>query len=159
MSPYTYTISLRINNPTSDLKEVYDSLTTISGAIVTPVKRAGTTRKDPKGKVLAGNYSESSFNLSFAKNWEKSAENSLQDSLREFVKKIMPFKDSIQSVVLTDGRLDFFIGVICGRNSGIVFSPDLLGQISALGIEIGLDIFSSNEDSSNAIASESELAS
>ena len=44
-------------------------------------------------------------------------------------------------------KMDFFCGVFMGSsNDGLEFSPDILGQLSARGITLGLDIYDHSDD-------------
>lgn len=123
------------------MKEEHERLSAIPSIIIGRLKEVGKTRKDQKGKVLSGEYSESQFGFSFLEKWENSDNESLEMALNKFLDKIAPYKEIFKRVNNSGGKLDFFVGIKIEANSGLVFDPVLLKRLTELNIGLGLDIY------------------
>jgi hypothetical protein len=54
--------------------------------------------------------------------------------------------DTLKKITETGGELDFFIGIKIGTNSGLSFGANLLKRLADLNIEVGLDLYSPEDD-------------
>lgn len=146
MNPYKYIISLRIRNPISTLEKEYEKIIFNEGVKKGRLDIVGTERCDPKGRPLGSEYRESSFSLSFMDAWISSEELSLEYMLDQCIEKLQPYKSILIENIENGGRMDFFIGLSIGNNSGITLHPDLFAKLAELHIELGFDMYSENRE-------------
>ncbi len=105
----------------------------------------GAPGKDPKGNLLVGKYTKSLFGVSFTEQWQNSNVVPLEDALNDFIDKLSSSRDMLLKITETGGELDFFIGIKVGTNSGLSFGTNLLKRLADLNIEVGLDLYSSED--------------
>ena len=145
MSSYTYKISLRIRHPASSLEHEYKTLGAIPGIKMGNLQDIGAPRKDPKGNLLVGEYTKALFGISCTEQWQNSNVVPLEDALNDFIDKLSSSRDMLLKITETGGELDFFIGIKVGTNSGLSFGTNLLKRLADLNIEVGLDLYSSED--------------
>ncbi|MDH5612121.1 MAG: hypothetical protein OEY66_06655 [Gammaproteobacteria bacterium] len=134
MNPYTYVISLRVKHPTQDLSYL-DSLLEIKakGGWL-----AGEQRMTPKGTILDGRYTDSYWYSVITNDPEESDNIDIETSLEEWTNKLSTHSAELNRITNEGGTIEYFIWIYCDRNLGIDISPNLMKNISSLGISLGV---------------------
>ena len=133
MKKYKYDVSFRVRHPSMDPDLICSTL----GLEAKSKWKAGSERKTPKGKPLLGKYEFSfcTFSLKHPKDIH------IADFLKFYNKKLNKQKYFLNSVRVSGGSLEYFIGWYTNENCGEVFDVELLKNLVDLGIEISLDIY------------------
>jgi hypothetical protein len=103
--------------------------------------KAGSRRTTPTGKQLAGTNNETYcvFDL------DAKTRDNLYSTLCTGVKKLLAFKPVLQEIRSTGGTIEFFVGLFVKINTGIVLDRSLMAQLTELGIDLSLDIYSERQ--------------
>jgi hypothetical protein len=97
----------------------------------------GRPRVNPKGMRLEGQYDRTYVSFSL----EQQTASTLEETLERAVDGPLAHADDfITKVVSSGGRIEFFIGLFCEGNSGIVLEPSLLKRIAAKKLTLSFDI-------------------
>lgn len=138
MNPYAYSISLRFQHPSADLR----ALMAILGLEPKHVWQAGEPRCTPKGTPLAGTRAESYWSAPVLSDEKLLSEvKALEDGLSEIVVRVAPFQAVFLRIRAEGGTAELFLGVFGDSNFGFEFSPELLARVSALGLTLSFDIY------------------
>lgn len=137
MHPYSFTISLRANHPTSDLSF-------LSALLKLEQKHGwavGDERKTPKGTSLGGIRLESFWAASITLEETSSEVWQLEDLLERSVNKLIAHKKQLREFFETGGSMHYFVGLFGARNFGVVLSPSLMAKLSRSNLELQLDVY------------------
>lgn len=134
MHPYTYSISLRINHPKIDLRYFGPLLD------LEPMRvwLSGERRSTPKNTPLKGFNKESYWCARLPKDPEKSEVCSLEEKLTEWTTKLKAYRSEFNKLLSEGGKIEYFIWIYCDENLGFELSPNLLADISSLGMSLGV---------------------
>ena len=69
------------------------------------------------------------------------SEQSLPDQIAEALQLLSPYKDALNQIVISGGRLEFFVGWFLDGNSGDVLEYQLLDQLAEMQISLSFDIY------------------
>lgn len=142
MNPYEYKVSLRITHPTMDPHIITGTL----GKEPFRSWQAGSPRKTPKGDPLEGVYKETYWSARLTKNESISSEEvPLESFLLEETNLFKNHSSFLGNIKDSGGKIEYFIGVFGNSNMGCEFNTELLTSINNLGIELSLDIYSSEK--------------
>ncbi len=133
MKKFRYNVSFRVFHPDMDPDEICQKL----NMQPTYKWRAGEGRKTPKGTSLPDVYKLSycSFKLEPVEGVE------LVDFLKNWNDKLTPFKEYLNKISHSGGRLEYFIGWYSKENSGEVFDLFLIEGLMDLRIELAIDFY------------------
>ena len=134
MNPYTYVISLRVKHPSRELSYL-ESLLELKTKGTWVV---GEQRQTPKGNILEGTYPESYWYSALTNENESSENISIETSLEEWTNKLSTHRAEFNRITNEGGTIEYFVWVYCDKNLGIEISPDLMKNISSLGISLGI---------------------
>jgi hypothetical protein len=138
MNSYQYKVSLRIRHPYREPADITSAL----GLNPSRCWRAGEPRSTPKGSPLEGNYSESYWTARLAEGrWPETA---LTVVIGDLLQQLGAHKNFFHEIRSEGGRIEFFVGWFFDRQSGGVFSSDLLAQMADLKIDLSLDVYPPN---------------
>jgi Domain of unknown function (DUF4279) len=106
------------------------------------VWQVGAPRRDPKGALLSGVYTESYWTAPLF-NGEKilSSSVSLDESLTHVVGRLTPQRQYLISIRNSNGRCDCFVGLFCSTNFGIEIPAALMRGLADLGLDLGVDAY------------------
>lgn len=141
MHPHTYRVELRLRHAQADLSELGAHLE------IDPSHsrcwRAGDPRVTPKGTVLPGVRRESSWatDLTPGASPRSSEDERLEDLLESQLDRLAEYAGALRALRDDGGRAEFFIGLFCDANTGLILTPSLMAKAAALGIEFGFDIY------------------
>lgn len=133
METATFKISLIIATLSISPDEISKTL----GISPRSFHRLGELRVDKLGRALGGAYEKNFWSASLVDDGNEYLSTALELILQELKKKSEFFK----KIQLDGGKAELFIGWFFYRNWGDSFSPNLLSDISSLGIELTLDIY------------------
>jgi hypothetical protein len=133
MHPYKFKLSFRVHHPT-----------VLSAKIVALIGRkpsvrwdVGAQRMSPKGNLLDGIHDRTycSFPVS------EGLDSTLVGSIRSWNRFLFTKKSGLAKLRRSGGRFDYFLGIFINSNAGLVVPPEVLREVGALGIELGLDMY------------------
>lgn len=155
---YKYHISFRISHPSRDLTEVSQMIQTIEGIKLGRIWKVGEPKKTPKGKPLPGVYKESYCYFYFDKELQSALLNhDFPEAIEVFVEKLLPFKSTLLDISESGGELEFFCGWSFESVIGITFNQGLIQKLAEPRIELGLQIYPSDESSKKHYQQKDEL--
>lgn len=97
-------------------------------------------RVSPSGKPLGiADHSYCVFDL------EPSKGLSLADALALHANQLLEHKRFLEELKNTGGTVEFFVGWFIERYAGDVFQADLLERMGAIGIDLTLEVYGSDE--------------
>jgi hypothetical protein len=136
LNPYHYVLSLRLRHPTMNLSEATGRL----GLAPSRVWQVGASRKDPKGVLLSGLYPESYWTAPLL-NGEKilSTDVPLDESLVGVVRQLTPHGEYLNSIRVSKGRCECFVGLFSSANFGMEIPAALMRVLADLGLDLGID--------------------
>lgn len=130
---FDYTVSLQITHPTAPVSE-------LAGGFPWPMTSgwtAGEPRITPVGRELGGVRSESYCSLKIA----QGDDGELTACLSRAVAVIQANGRHWEELRRTGGRLNFYVFWYPNGDTGAVLGAGLLGQMAALGIDLGLNVY------------------
>ena len=133
MNPFKFDVSLRFSGKAIDPAEMRARL----GFEPEFQHKIGEQRTTPKGDILEGVYKTSYCCFSYTRRQNEE----LSEMLARIVESLAQHKDLFSRIRENDGRSEFFIGWYSSKNTGEIFDYELLGKISALGIDLALDVY------------------
>ena len=135
MFEFAYDASLSIHHPSITIDDISRELG------LTPLRahNAGDPRHAPKGTSIPGNYPASFWNVKLS---TRDGEN-LVAFLADFVATFSPHADFLRKIVHSDGRISCFVGVYAPRSCDHEFGWKLLGDLSALCVDLRIDFYGS----------------
>lgn len=133
--PFNYAVSLQVRHPTASAEHVV----ALVGLELQRSWTAGDARTTSTGRPLEGEREETycAFPLGQGSNGE------LARCLREAVFSLEPRKDELESLRSTGGSLLFYASWEAMGDTGEVFERELLQDIAALGIDLGMNVIGS----------------
>jgi hypothetical protein len=130
---FEYHVSLRVTHPTMDPIVISEQVR------ITPefFHRAGERRKTPKGSILDGHYAQTycSFFVGEGKDGELAA------CLKSAVAQLADVAEALHEIRRGGGSVVFFAFWYPNGDQGEIFDAKLLGKMSELGIDFGLNVF------------------
>jgi hypothetical protein len=133
MHAFKYDVSLRFFSPIIAPSEICKQL----GLDPEWQNTIGEPRTTPKGVPLGGVYKNSYCCFSF----NQQEDEELSDMLNRIVDDLIQHKDLFSRIRDNGGRSEFFVGWYSSGNTGDTFSYELLNKISALQIDLALDVY------------------
>ena len=137
MHPFKFDISLRFFGKAIDISEIRLCL----GFEPKFQHQIGKQRTTPKGDILDGVY-ETSY-CSF--DYKRQQNEELYEMIARIVESLTPHKDLFNRIRENNGRSEFFIGWYSTGNTGDTLDYKLLGKISALKIDLALDVYGGDQ--------------
>lgn len=137
MHPYTYIVSLRATHPT----EEPSVLTSLLGMQPTRSWLAGEARTTPKGASLGGSRANSYWAARLIEGEISSEVSEVEDTLDQVVSRLSAHAVSLGAFSKTGGSLILYLSLFGAQNFGLTLSPALLARISALNLELDLDVY------------------
>jgi hypothetical protein len=97
----------------------------------------GTLRATPDGDLLGGIHAGTycCYDLGHGD------DSARVDSIRSWNQYLSVRKAEIRRLKGTGGEIEYFIGLFLDRNCGLELEPELLGELSMLGLRMSLDIY------------------
>lgn len=139
MHPYSFIVSLRANHPHQDLSYLSELFLLERRHGWT----AGEVRRTPKGTLLGGTRKDSYWSARVTPEEVASEEWQLEDVLHNSIAHILSLQGKLAEFFETGGTMNYFIGLYGVRNYGLIFSPELMGNLSKARVELQLDIYPS----------------
>lgn len=130
-------VSVRFFHPQIDPSEISATL----GIVAKHGWRAGDQRSTPKGTRLPGKRLESYWCGDLA----AAPDESLADLLERWVKILRPHAEWLAEVRHSGGRVEFYLALIGTQNAGDSVPSGALAEIGKLGIDLGIEIFSTSQ--------------
>lgn len=138
MRSYFYRVSLRVWHPSIEPALISKAV----GLEPKRTWRAGEQRATPKGQPLEGTNPESYWCADIS---GETPEDGDQQCLEDFIfgesSRLAAAGDFLRSLRKTGGRTEIFVGLYGRWNYGFEFSPNLLSQLSSLGLALSLDVY------------------
>ena len=133
MSDLKYSVSFRIQHPSMKC----DDMSTALALAPDSGWSAGDARVSPKGRPLGGTHDRSYWSHELA----RPDQQSLAECLEAFTTRLEPHRQFLNDLRSSGGRCEFFIGWFADRGSGELLGHNLLGKLSALGVDLALDVY------------------
>src|SRR5262245_5200488 len=111
MNPYTYTVSFRLQHPSSSLREAFETLGKIEGLTADRLMDIGEQRTTPNDSRLEGTYSDSRCVFSLTKEWQSSSAEELSAMLEAITNKLGPSHNLLKEISDSGGKSEFFVGL------------------------------------------------
>ncbi|WP_417319525.1 hypothetical protein [Emcibacter sp.] len=142
MTPYSFSVSLRLTHPTRPLTEFSDLLDLKPARFWT----AGEPKLTPKGTPLPIKAEESFWEASLTGAQSKggkisSKKTTLEDWLGQAVADFAPHQEKFAGIAATGGRAELLIRWFGDYTMGASLEPDLLRALSDLSLTLRLDAF------------------
>jgi hypothetical protein len=138
MSPYKYSVSLRVVHPTINP----DSITNKLGLQPSRKWMAGEVRSTTKGNKLEGINKETYWTTRLHGGKSLfSRRMVLEDFLSEQIARLKKEEKYFRHIRKTGGRMELFVGLFCDKNIGAEIPYSLLAAMGNLGIDLSLDIY------------------
>ena len=138
MQTYSFVVELRIWHPSVEPALISARLNVQPAA----QGKAGERRKTRSGKVLDGTWRESYWSGDLFQYGEcLSYERSLEDIVGEAVEALKPHASFLQLLRTEGGRLLLQASSYSNRNYAFELSPELLGELCALGLGFAHDVY------------------
>lgn len=138
MQTYSFVVDLRIWHPTVDPALISAKL----GVQPKFQGKAGERRKTPSGRVLDGTWRESYWSGDLFQYGEcLSHERTLEDVVTEAVECLKPHQSFLLLLRAEGGRLLLQASSYGNRNYAFELAPELLGELSALGVGFAHDVY------------------
>ena len=133
--PFDYAVSLQVRHPTAPAEQV----AALVGLEPDRSWTAGEARTTPTGSLLDGVREESycAFRLG------QGSDGELAECLREVIESLKPRKAELAQLRSTGGSLLLFASWQALGDTGEIFEGKLLGDIAALGIDLGVNVIRS----------------
>ena len=138
MNPYQFRISLRLRHPTMDFSFASAKFG------LTPRRHwvHGAARTTMAGEPLDGTNNGSYWTAPlFGGEMLESRKQDLEEALVLVVQQLASHAEFLKGFRLSHGSASLSIGIFGPKNFGIELSPQLLGELASLGIELGLDVY------------------
>lgn len=104
---------------------------------------AGEQRQTQKGTLLGGIRRESYWCASVTTEEVSSEVWQLEDILHKSVSQVLTLRDQLTEHFETGGSMNYFVALYGLRNYGLIFTPELMGNLSRARIELQLDVYPS----------------
>ena len=140
MYPYKYAVSLRVRHPKINPENIAKTL----GIPPTTSWMVGKPRVDVKGNTSSGINQETYWAADLTKG--KSADSrdiTLEEYLAKQISRLKKSEKFLKRLRDTGGRIEFFVGLYCDKNTGTDFPSTLLAEMGKLGVDLSLDVFPS----------------
>jgi hypothetical protein len=133
VEPERYSITLRVIHP----HRRHEEIAAVVDLELVHGQTAGESRKSKRGEVLGGAYKETiaAFALS------DRVEGHFVDGVRNAVELIQVRHEYLRDVVESGGRLMLYIGVFVDDHVGFSLDRALLGALSSLDVELGVEVY------------------
>lgn len=146
MYPYHYKVSLCFTHPSASPEEITKAV----GIQATHAHKVGESRTTPAGTPLKGSYKNTYWSANLCGNkLQYSEEAEFQECLLRIAGQLEPAKDFMRAFVESGGEIEFFIGLFCPLNSGIVFPWTLLARLASLRVGLSMDYYPGAPDSTS----------
>jgi hypothetical protein len=131
--PFDYHVSLRVKHPNLAAAAISTQL----GLSPKTCWSAGEVRKSPKGAPLGGTRRESycAFDVGSGGDGE------LTECLEAAVKSLKAQEGFLRDIRASGGTVMFYVYWYPNGDTGEVFGADLLREIAALEIELGINVY------------------
>jgi hypothetical protein len=137
MQSYSFSVALRFWHPSVDPRVI-----TIQLGIAPELSvQAGQPRVTPKGTPLEGVYRESYWHAKPCPRWREATEIEADRAVLELLPQLEPHGEFIKQLVATGGRALIHISTYGPGNYALIFSPELTGQCSQLGLSLAHDVY------------------
>ncbi|MGH8038255.1 MAG: hypothetical protein ACREPD_10965 [Stenotrophomonas sp.] len=133
VEPERYSITLRVIHP----HRRHEEIAAVVDLKLVHGQTAGEPRKSNRGETLGGAYKETiaAFALS------DRVEGHFVDGVRNAVELIQVRREYLRDVVKSGGRLMLYIGVFVDDHVGFSLDRALLGALSSLDVELGVEVY------------------
>jgi hypothetical protein len=103
----------------------------------------GAPKATPDGHLLGGIYAGTycCYDLGHGDDLGHRDDSALVDSIRSWNQYLSVRKADILKLKETGGEIEYFIGLFLDRDCGLELEPELLGELSILGLRMSLDIY------------------
>jgi hypothetical protein len=146
MHPYHYDVSLHFTHPSASPEEITKAM----GIQATRTHKVGEPRTTPTGTPLKGLYKKSYWSADLSGNKRQYSEAAeLEECLVRIARQLEPAKDFMCAFVESGGEIEFFIGLFCPQNSGMILPWQLLGRLASLRVGLSLDYYPGTPDSTS----------
>ena len=135
VQPYEYSISLRFRHPSMDPTEISGAL----GIEPAHMWKAGALRVTPAGATLGGTYPHSYWCTKICSLLASSNE-LLDAALVRLLDEFRVHKELLLRMRREGGGAEFYVGVHGPASFGFEFTPELLADLSRMGITLSLEV-------------------
>jgi hypothetical protein len=141
MGPQRTNLTLRLHHPTRDLLPVCTAL----GLAPRHAWKKGDERQTPNGRNLGGVRDSSYGSADLC----KTSREPLSKKIEAALTRLEPYREVLEEVWSTGGRLSFFIGWFLDEDTGDTLDWPILQKTSQLRIELELNIYVPREHSND----------
>ncbi|GAB2584648.1 hypothetical protein ISP15_08190 [Dyella jejuensis] len=131
---FLFSASLRITHPTIAAKDIVEALPLKANV----VHSIGEPRKTKRGAALQGGYQKTYVSFPLSVDGFDYPENFL---LKQVGEPYLSNDAYFESIALTGGKIEFFMGIHCKNNGGFDIDCDLVRKLAKKWISISFDIY------------------